>query len=124
MRGSYWGQKSYAAIQVALAKASQEKLDEKATRRLVADAYPFGERRHWPYKVWLRVQKMLLREWFRFGNAPQSTPDPTESEWFGPRGPRRCLDPRCHATEHLVEEDGVLFCPKHSTKNMGVADAL
>lgn len=26
--------------------------DVKALRRALRDAYPFGERRYWPYKVW------------------------------------------------------------------------
>lgn len=26
--------------------------DEKALRDALRDAYPFGERAHWPYKVW------------------------------------------------------------------------
>lgn len=26
--------------------------DMKALRRALRDAYPFGERRFWPYKVW------------------------------------------------------------------------
>lgn len=31
----------------------------EVTRRMLIDAYPFGERKQWPYKVWLR----RVRDW-------------------------------------------------------------
>lgn len=34
--------------------------DEKALRKALKDAYPFGERRYWPYKAWLSEIKRQL----------------------------------------------------------------
>lgn len=39
-----------------------------ALRRLLVDAYPFGERRHWPYRVWLSEVRRSVRA--RAGLAP------------------------------------------------------
>lgn len=27
----------------------------KERRRIISEAYPFGERKHWPYKAWLKA---------------------------------------------------------------------
>lgn len=33
----------------------------KELRRILSDAYPWGERRMWPYKVWLRECSAAIR---------------------------------------------------------------
>jgi hypothetical protein len=39
---------------------AQNRGDPKALRRALRDAYPFGERAYWPYKVWCdEVQRQL-----------------------------------------------------------------
>jgi len=35
-------------------------VDEKKIREALWDAYPFGERKYWPYKVWLDEIKRQL----------------------------------------------------------------
>ncbi len=37
---------------IARAIAEVGRADPKALRRALRDAYPAGERRYWPYKVW------------------------------------------------------------------------
>ena len=32
-------------------------------RKAISDAYPFGERAHWPYKAWLKAQRRYLARW-------------------------------------------------------------
>lgn len=34
--------------------------DEKRLRQALRDAYPWGERRYWPYKVWLSEIKCQI----------------------------------------------------------------
>lgn len=59
---------------------------EKATRRALREVYPFGQRKHWPYKIWLdeirrqlgkpdnrgaRTARGKLAEWERiYGKRP------------------------------------------------------
>lgn len=44
--------------------------DEKALRAALSKAYPFGERRHWPYKVWCRLVRIAIA--IRFPNPAQA----------------------------------------------------
>ena len=47
----YWRRRSMPIIaQVLLDTAGQP---ERVIRARLSAAYPFGEKRHWPYKVWL-----------------------------------------------------------------------
>ncbi|MCZ4281671.1 hypothetical protein O4H49_12850 [Kiloniella laminariae] len=36
-------------------------IDYKSRVKAVDSAYPFGERKHWPYKAWLAARKRYLR---------------------------------------------------------------
>lgn len=48
--------------------------DEKAIRKALKEAYPFGERAYHPYKIWLdeiKVQRGLRT----FGHKPEPTPE-------------------------------------------------
>lgn len=36
--------------------------DEKALRRIARDVYPWGERKHHPYKMWLKATNDVVRE--------------------------------------------------------------
>jgi len=48
--------------------------DEKALRRAISAAYPFGPRAHWPYKVWLSEVKRLVPKamaWHKLGPEGQ-----------------------------------------------------
>ena len=47
---SPWRRRAYSVIREVLAEVGR---DPKALRLALRTAYPFGERRYWPYKVWL-----------------------------------------------------------------------
>lgn len=49
--GSYWRDKSRPIIAAVIATWDSE--DEKELNKALYNAYPFGERRMYPYKVWL-----------------------------------------------------------------------
>lgn len=55
--------------------------DEKAIRRALHDAYPFGRREHWPYKVWLDEVRRQRKGGPRLGDrkSPRSTDNLTRS---------------------------------------------
>lgn len=57
---SYWRERCKDIIAKVLSKG----LDPKEERKAFIKAYPFGERKRWPYKVWLdeiKRQKGLKR---------------------------------------------------------------
>ena len=66
---SYWNVKSREVIDAVVIRVGVD--DETALRKAMFDAYPFGERKHWPYKVFceevkktmqgIRLQKTRLR---------------------------------------------------------------
>jgi len=47
--------------------------DEKEIRRALRVAYPFGERRRYPYKVWLNEIKQQLYMWRRWRGIGQTS---------------------------------------------------
>lgn len=55
---SYWRVKSNEVITQVIAEVGCE--DDKRLRKAISEAYPFGERKHWPYKVWLDEVKRVL----------------------------------------------------------------
>lgn len=50
-RRSYWREKATPIILRVLEETDGK--DEREIRRALRDAYPFGPRCYWPYKVWL-----------------------------------------------------------------------
>jgi hypothetical protein len=63
MSGSWRG---YAAPIIADVLASlPADADEFTARRALRDAYPFGDREHWPYRVWLSEVRIQLARRFR-----------------------------------------------------------
>lgn len=59
MSESPWRQQA-AAVVAATLKALPKDADEKAKRKALRAAYPFGERARWPYKVWCNVVRQAL----------------------------------------------------------------
>lgn len=53
-----WRERSIEVIDAV--KRANPGADRETLRRLVSEAYPFGERRFHPYKVWLGVVRELL----------------------------------------------------------------
>lgn len=50
---SRWRERAAHVIAETLADCRAKGLDERATRKALRDAYPFGERAMHPYKIWL-----------------------------------------------------------------------
>ncbi len=51
MKESRWRLAARKAIQKAIAENTGK--SEKEVRKAISDAYPFGERARYPYKIWL-----------------------------------------------------------------------
>ncbi len=65
MSGSW---RDAAAPIIARVIAAVGRDDEKALRRALHDAYPFGQRHYWPYKVWCDEVRRQL-----YGSGPSVT---------------------------------------------------
>jgi len=52
--------RDYARPIIARVIADTGRDDEKALRKALRDAYPFGERRYHPYKIWCSEVKRQL----------------------------------------------------------------
>ena len=66
--------RDYAAPIIAKVLKETKGQDEKAIKQALRDAYPFGERKYHPYKIWLdeiKVQRGLRK----FGHKPEVTPE-------------------------------------------------
>lgn len=35
----------------------------KERKRIIREAYPFGQRSYWPYKAWCKAQRAYLSRW-------------------------------------------------------------
>ena len=58
--GSNWRNISYLTIQKVLADNPGKSQAE--LKKLISAAYPFGERKMWPYKVWLEEVHAALHD--------------------------------------------------------------
>ena len=72
-----WRTRSAPIIARVIAEVGTD--DMKALRKALREAYPFRERKYWPYKVWCdevkrQIQKRLSRE----VTPPPSPPGPLE----------------------------------------------
>ena len=56
---SYWNAKSREVINAVVAEVGVE--DETALRKAILAAYPFGERRYQPYKIYLEETKKTMQ---------------------------------------------------------------
>ena len=50
-------------------------MDYGAFKRALFDAYPFGERKYFPYKMWCEEQAKALK---RFRGEPETQPKPEQ----------------------------------------------
>jgi hypothetical protein len=55
-----WRARAEAVIAREIAAGRALDLTDAQIRRRVDDAYPFGERRYWPYKAWLQARHRML----------------------------------------------------------------
>lgn len=67
-----WRQRADAAIRPII--AANPTADERTLRRLLRDAYPFGERRNYPYQVWLDQVNRYLDACFPKRGLPRQHP--------------------------------------------------
>ena len=56
---SAWHDKAYVAIYTAHSGMRHD-VSFKDRKKRIDDAYPFGERKHFPYKAWLKERKAYL----------------------------------------------------------------
>lgn len=65
-----------------IAKVIEENkhLDEKAIRRALYNAYPFGERRMYPYKVWLSEIAVQLEKRKTYWHLGRKKKDETSKD--------------------------------------------
>lgn len=69
-------------------------LDERELKRWIRDAYPWGERKHWPYRAWLKARKIALARWRHEDPYPFSLPyveNPELDAWLAGRGFRPAM---------------------------------
>lgn len=67
--GSYWRNIAGSIIAEVIARVGRS--DERALRKALHDAYPFGERRMHPYKIWCdEVRRQLEGRQYRRPPAP------------------------------------------------------
>lgn len=78
---SYWSDHAEAAIdRVHAALPADVSLEDR--KAAVDAAYPFGQRKYWPYKAWLKARRAYL---VQYGYGPKLQ---MEDIWAGyPRDP-------------------------------------
>lgn len=59
---SSWYRRARQAIDPVIEQAQADGASPAETKRRLREAYPFGEREHWPYKAWLAAQRDALAE--------------------------------------------------------------
>lgn len=76
MTRSRWRRASQQAIETALEdRLGVDCMTEAQLRKVIDAAYPFGERAHHPYKVWLKVvREEMARRGFRKQAKPDTEP--------------------------------------------------
>jgi hypothetical protein len=66
---SIWADRSLEVIRRVVAEVGTD--DKQALRKALFEAYPFGQRKYWPYKVWLQEVRKVLKT----KPAPQEIPE-------------------------------------------------
>jgi hypothetical protein len=61
-RTSHWYLRAHDIIRREITKGRAEKLCDEHIRGRVDDAYPFGLRQYFPYKMWLAARFELYRD--------------------------------------------------------------
>jgi len=84
MKESRWRLAARKAIQKAIAENAGK--SEKEVRKAISDAYPFGERARYPYKIWLdevKAQTRIQSAQYRQRLKKPDTADPNQAvmEW-------------------------------------------
>ena len=59
MKQAGWVERSVEIIRATLAGLPAG-ASPKEKKRALREAYPFGERENWPYKAWLKAQRVAL----------------------------------------------------------------
>lgn len=99
---SYWRPRAEAVIRDEIANGEREGLSADEIRKRCSEAYPFGQRRYWPYKVWLSALKQLLGSRNAPPTKPVHTPDDVKYFWVRPHS--KTIESEGTAHEHNAEE--------------------
>lgn len=87
----YWKNRARATILEVMRQALVEGLDRETMIKRVDAAYPFGQRKNYPYQAWLEVRRGLL-----FDGQPTPTKfhyqPPTEAAKMRAAGERGLFD--------------------------------
>jgi len=74
---SYWRKRANKVIAKVIEQEGTEDLD--ALEKSIRASYPFGDRAHWPYKVWLSAVNQTMRQLRGGGYKP--TPKDIRHWW-------------------------------------------
>lgn len=77
---SKWRLAARRILRETLADARSRGLDDKATLKAVAQAYPWGNRSGHVYQMWLKERKECLAAWNRGGRCPLD--DEVDRDYF------------------------------------------
>ena len=77
--GSHWRGISIEVIAGVVDEVGTEDLSE--LRRAISKAYPFGERKHWPYKVWCSQVKRTMDQLSGGGRVEKGPPKDIRHFW-------------------------------------------
>lgn len=90
-RRSHWYREAYSAVVAALDALPPEKASRADALRLARDAYPFGMRKYWPYKQYLKARRLALAQRFPRWFPMPPTPLPGRAGKNGPDIPGQIL---------------------------------
>ena len=78
--GSHWRDRARPIIQSVL--SAWNGVDEKELRKALHEAYPFGERKMYPYKVWLSEIRVQTKKTKRLWNKKAQPVDERQETMF------------------------------------------
>lgn len=106
---SHWGRQARSTIANVVA-ANPDK-SEAELLELVDAAYPFGERKYWPYKEWLKARRTFIER------------KATEAKDITPIG-RRCDACGSKPGSACVAMSGELLSTFHTARELGPSGPL
>lgn len=75
-----WAWSAQRVIDPIFTQAKREGWTKEQFEKEIYDAYPFGEREMFPYKMWLKVRKLYMDRWQGQEEIKKSYEEPSELE--------------------------------------------